>query len=146
MMVSGNVRCVVPVTLAILSLVASGVFPQSGEHPEAARRIEKRRREALAELRLTLAAEKGACRAAGLPFDRECEDEYWQDYRDRIARAEAAVESAPARTVRGIEARCRHAARLIDDLEGGCADGGLARHLRAVILRIATDVAEIAAT
>ncbi len=39
--------------------------------PEAAQRIEQRRREALAELRLALAAEKGACRAAGLPFERD---------------------------------------------------------------------------
>ena len=111
--------------------------------PEAAQRIESRRSEALAELRLALAAEKGACRAAGLPFERDLEDDYWQSFRARIARAEAAVESTPARTARGIEARCRHAVRLIDDLPNDDADSEIAQHLRTVILRIARDVADI---
>ncbi len=113
--------------------------------PAAARRIESRRREALAVLRLALAAEKGACRAAGLPFERDSEDDYWRGFRERMARAEAAVESTPARSARGIEARCRHAARLIDDLADDEAGQGIARHLRTVILRIARDVADIVA-
>ena len=113
--------------------------------PEAARRIENRRREALAELRLALAAEKGACRSAGLPFERDLEDDYWHGFRQRIARAEAAVESAPARSARGIEARCRHAVGLIDDLANDDGDREIARHLRTVILRIARDVADIVA-
>ncbi len=92
---------------------------------------------------MTLAAEKGACRAAGLPFDRDLEDAYWQSFRERIACAEVAVESAPARSVRGIEARCRHAARLISDLRDGEADSDLVQHLRKVIMRIASDVAEV---
>lgn len=113
--------------------------------PEAARRIENRRREVLAELRLALAAEKGACRAAGLPFERDLEDDYWRGYRERIARAETEVESAPARSARGIEARCRHAARLIDDLADDETGEDSKRHLRTVILRIARDVADIVA-
>ncbi len=111
--------------------------------PEAAQRIEQRRREALAELRLALAAEKGACRAAGLPFERDLEDDYWGGFRARIARAEAAVESTPARSARGIEACCQHAVRLIDELPTDEADNELARHLRTVIRRIARDVADI---
>ena len=113
--------------------------------PEAAKRIENRRREALAELRLALAAEKGAYRAAGLPFERGFEDDYWRGFRERIARAEAAVESTPARTASGIEARCRHVARLIDELPGEDTDKEIARHLQSVILRIARDVADIVA-
>ena len=113
--------------------------------PEAVARLEKRRREALAELRLTLAAEKGAYRAAGLPFDGEREDAYWRGYRDRIVRAETAVETTPARSARGIEARCRHAATLIDGLDDGGAETDVARHLRGVIHRIESDVREIAA-
>ena len=113
--------------------------------PEAAKRIENRRREALAELRLSLAAEKGACRAAGLPFERDLEDDYWQGFQARIARAETAVESTPARSARGIEACCRHAVRLIDDLPNDDADKQAARHLRTLILRIARDVADIVA-
>ncbi len=111
--------------------------------PEAAQRIEQRRREALAELRLALAAEKGACRAAGLPFERDLEDDYWRGFRARIARAEATVESTPARSARGIEACCQHAVRLIDELPTDEADNELARHLRTVIRRIARDVADI---
>ncbi len=115
--------------------------------PDSAQRIERRRRRALAELRLTLAAEKGACRAAGLPFDRDLEDDYWRGFRERIARAEAAVETTPARTARGIDARCRHAARLIDELGGGDggtgADADLARHVRTMVLGIARDVADM---
>jgi hypothetical protein len=116
---------------------------RDADTPEAADRIEKRRREALAELRLTLAAEKGACRAAGLPFERDSEDDYWHGFRERIERAQAAVESTPARSGRGIEARCRHAARLIDDLPSDGADQALAGHLKSVLLRIARDVADI---
>jgi len=111
--------------------------------PEAAKRIESRRREALADLRLALAAEKGAFRAAGLPFDRHLEDDYWRGFRARIARAEAAVESAPASSASGIEARCRHAVQLIDELPSKDADEEIARHLRSVIMRIARDVADI---
>jgi hypothetical protein len=111
--------------------------------PEAAKRIETRRHEALAELRLALAAEKGAFRAAGLPFERHLEDDYWRGFRARIARAEAAVGSAPASSARGIEARCRHAVRLIDELPSNDADEEIARHLRSVILRIARDVSDI---
>ncbi len=111
--------------------------------PEAAKRIENRRREALAELRLALAAEKGAYRAAGLPFERDLEDDYWRGFQSRIARAAAAVESTPARSARGIEACCQHAARLIDDLPSDDTDNETARHLRTVILRIARDVADI---
>jgi hypothetical protein len=110
---------------------------------DAAQRIERRRRRALAELRLTLAAEKGAWRAAGLPFDRDLEDDYWHGFRERIARAEAAVESTPARTARGIDARCRHAARLIDELGEDGADADLARHVRVMVLAIARDVADM---
>lgn len=111
--------------------------------PASARGIEQRRRRALAELRLTLAAEKGACRAAGLPFDRDLEDDYWRGFRERIARAEAAVESTPARTARGIDARCRHAARLIDELGDSDADADLARHVRVMVLGIARDIADM---
>lgn len=113
--------------------------------PEATRRIENRQREALAELRLALAAEKGACRAAGLPFERDLEDDYWHGFRERIARAEAEVESTPARSAYGIEARCRHAVRLIDDLPDDEADREITHHLRSVILRIVSDVADIVA-
>lgn len=111
--------------------------------PQAAQRIENRRREALAELRLTLAAAKGACAAAGLPFDRGLEDAYWGGFRERIARAETAVESTPARTARGIEARCRHAARLIAELRDGGGGHDLVQHVHNLILRIASDVADI---
>ncbi len=53
------------------------------------------------------------------------------------------MESTPARSARGIEACCRHAVRLIDDLQNDEADKEIARHLRTVILRIARDVADI---
>ena len=111
--------------------------------PEAARRIENRRREALAELRLTLAAEKGACKAAGLPFDRDLEDAYWRGFRERIARAETEVVSTPARTARGIEARCWHAAWLIAELRNSGGGRDLVQHVRNLILRIASDIADI---
>ena len=111
--------------------------------PEATQRIEGRRREALAELRLALAAEKGAYRAAGLPFERDNEDEYWRGFRARITRAIASVESTPARSARGIEARCRHAVELIDEMPNDDSDDESMRHLRSVIMRIAQDVADI---
>ncbi len=111
--------------------------------PEAAKRWENRRREALAELRLSLAAEKGACRAAGLPFERDLEDDYWRGFQARIARAAAAVETAPARSAHGIEACCQHAVRLIDELPNDDLDKEIARHLRIMILRIASDVADM---
>ena len=111
--------------------------------PGAARRLERRRREALSQLRLALAAEKGAYCAAGLPFEPDNEHEYWQEFRTRIERANAAVESTPARTKRGIEARCRHALQLIDEMPNREADDDGMRHLRGVIMRIARDVADI---
>ena len=104
--------------------------------------IDNKRRVALAELRLVLAAEKGAYRAAELPFEPGSEDRYWRPYRRRIEDAERAIEATPARSIAGLLAKCRHVADFVRMTGERPDDGGdgWSEHTRRMVAAIVDDM------